>query len=75
MLQARVKLILCTCRISIGPVSLYFLIIKIPLSELVKLVCLAVDVLMGWELWNIRFVSQSCLFTEQSSLSVLPGCL
>lgn len=51
VLQARVKLILRTCRISIGLVSLYFLITKIPLSELVKLVCLAINVLTGWELW------------------------
>lgn len=47
VLHTRVKLILCAFRISIILVSLYFLITEILLSKLVKLVCLAIDVLSG----------------------------
>lgn len=65
------KLILCAFRVSVTLVSLYFLITKVLLSKVVKPVCLAIDVLMGWELQNIRLVTQSHLFREQSSLCLL----
>jgi len=56
VLHVRVKLILCAFRIAVILLSLYFFITKILLSKAVKLACLAIDILTGWELWNIRLV-------------------
>lgn len=50
-------LILCAFRISVILVSIYFLTIKILFSKLIQVICLTVDVLMGWELWDIRLVT------------------